>query len=363
MRISCKRASFGLFLLASWASSARAGCLVSADPDTLVTAIADEVGNGPGISTGLLRATLPCPGADVKAAGLIPLLEASFTADQIRILRSTFVFQAPTLRESVAIAQTNASRLIREQVLGSYPKIEITGAALRDLPASGLSDEQIQLIAEHITLKASEMDFASAMKLALSDPRSRLFRMSFRPLTLASVDGVRSLFHASNHAQLAGKVYISDPVLWAFAVRNGASVADLSKFVSVEDRQMGDVFLAFQKAEIPDEIAAVMVTSSPEKMRLRERDVKFLSLGAIPSALVNEIFLWLQHEPIQVDPVTAERLKRNGVSDTAIGSLSRGGVYWTDRGKSAPMFVRKTEPDFVQGARQGDYQVTASSLQ
>ncbi len=338
MKFFLQAAGLALFGLVGFAPFANAACQVASDPDALVASIA-EAGKKSGISTEVLRLMLPCPGSKAKAAGLVQLLNGNFTQDQIGILTASFAFQAPTLRDTVAMAQTRASKTLKEQILGSYSQIAITFADLRDVPRNELSSEQLKIVAGHIKLDVSEDDFIRGLHLPTNDGRAQLFRASLSPITLKSTGPVFELFRSANHAELAGRVTISDPMLWAFAVKNGARVADLTKFVSCKDREMSEVFRAFQAAEIPDVIAADLVTHNSENIHLRERDIGFVSMAVIPSALVDKMFLSLKHEAFSVDPVTIARLKAHGVSDEAILALGKDEHH----ALTAPAFVLQAD--------------------
>ena len=393
MKFSIRNACVALFFLLGFSRFANAACQVAADPDSLVMSIA-EAGKKSSVSTEVLRMMLPCPGKKVKAAGLAALLDSKFTADQIAILRVNFAFAPPTLGESLAIAKTSAPVAIREEVLNFYPKLAVSVEDLDDLAGGAVTREQTALVAAHVTVTVSESDFIRGMSMPSNKGRSRIFRASLTPITLTSEGAVASFFKYSDRAELAGRVFISDPALWAFAVKNGAGVADLTRFVSCKDREMREVFRAFQAAEIPDVIAADLVTHNPENIHLRERDIGFVSMAVIPSGLVDKMFLSLKHDAISVDPVTIARLKAHGVSDEAIlalgadkardlvapatviqadnygdlfakisplsgdsGSSSRESNFWqtgpyrVGGDVSAPILVSKTEPEYSEAAR------------
>ncbi len=360
MKLCCKSAFIALLLLVGWTSFAQAACQIAADPDALVMSIA-EAGKRSSVSTEVLRLMLPCAGAKVKAEGLVQLLNGHFTADQIQVLETSFAFEAPTLNESIAIAQTRAVIKLRQQVLGSYPKIAITIGDLRHWPKNKLPKEQVELIAEHLALDASESDFIEAMSWASSDNRSQLFRASLRPLILRSVPAVLSLFRCSNRAELADRVSISDPALIANAIKNHVPVRELLMFVIVNDQEMIEIFSMFHKWGVPEDAAAEFFIASSRKIYISARDVDFLSKSSLLPFQIENMFSSLNHEPLDLEPATVARLLSLGVHDEAILALGRdatGRAYRVGGDVSGPVIISKTEPTYSQEARNAKYSGT-----
>ena len=346
-----------LLFLAACVSSVEAACQVAADPESLVLSIA-EAGQRSRISSEELRQMMPCPGAKVRAAALVLLLNAHFTKDQIELLEAAITFAAPTLPDMVAMAHASASLEIEEQALASYPTLAITLEELLRFPRGELTGGQIRGIADHVALELSESDFLEAMRIAPNDSRALLFRGSLKERVLASKAAVIAFFRYPNRLELAERVYVSDPLLWIDALKNQTPVRELSKFAWCNSRKMIDIFQILANAGIPESAAGEFVAANTEEVSIEARDVEFLSTSSLSPLQVETIFEFSQHETLHVDAGVVARLKSLGVGDGAILAFGRDGVHAITREVTPPRCIRKVEPEYSEEARKACAQGT-----
>lgn len=367
------------------------GCQVTSNPNSLLTTIA-EAQKQSKISTDVLKLMLPCPGASASADAFVQVLNAGFAPLQIALISHAFALPAPSWRDILAVARTSADPASKDLILHSR-SIAIPGQAFLNISTSGLTPAQLAFLSRHIRVVVTESDFISLLQHPLDGNQLLLLGGSLEPVTLRSKEAVLALYGTGNRMQFAGRVFIGDSDLLAFALKIGFGISALQPFVGPKQLHAAEVFSAFQKQHLADSSAAEFLFANADKVYLDPEDLKALCRSSLSGIQISQLIKDSNHPALQIDPVTVTLLKLRGADDSAVLTLMRtqeagmpstpevavdpykdplarldpvqaaepkggqnsphsnAGIYHIGGDVSAPVLINKVEPEYTEEAR------------
>jgi len=164
---------------------------------------------------------------------------------------------------------------------------------------------------------------------------------------------------------LSDKITISDPALWAYALKKGFSVSDVSLHLDAGEYEAWEVAGAFQRAGVSNSIITEFLVANEKHISLSDWDVERLSRSSLSDDQVAQIIRALGHPALQLQPSSVARLKARGMDDETILALTREkslglsrpvdsqhhGPYRIGGDVSAPVLISKVEPEYSGQAR------------
>ncbi len=309
-------------LLADAVMPRNSSCQTIADPESLLTSIADAERRSK-MSTEVLRLMLPCPGATVSTDAIVRAFDAGFSPDQLDLISQTFQVQTLVAKDIIQLTRTAATNISKDRILSSKPSITVNAADFLKIDIQGLTSPQVAFVARHISLQMTEADLVPLLENVGSESnRAALLRQCLPFTMLTNEASVAALTHYRDRADLIGKISIADEALIAYALKNGFGPEALSFFAKLGRAGLMSVFSRLQSNGVSDSVILDFVNAT-SGIYMESRDVDLLSRSSLPDQQINRALRTINHPPLQLALSTVVGLKRKGVDDQVILALTK----------------------------------------